>query len=239
MFETRGMGWVAIELGKRIAPDYFKRPDGAFINPSELLDEKTKRAGLGNTFADFRQNGGVYTKEQEFVPRTTFAAPGGKCQIYVPQFAEKGYTALPDWRPKREIPNADYPYYYLTYIPPVHRRNTTENNRLLHEMMPTNSVMMHPSVAAKHGIRQDQMVRVRSRVGAIELPAHLTETLRKDCVMVAHGFGHRSRLLGAAGGKGVRDGDVIAGQSIDDCIKDLNFGGSSGIMEAVVNVEAV
>jgi hypothetical protein len=57
--------------------------------------------------------------------------------------------------------------------------------------------------------------------------------------MVAHGFGHRSKLLGAAGGKGVRDGDVIAGQSIDDCIKDLNFGGSSGIMEAVVSIEAV
>jgi thiosulfate reductase / polysulfide reductase chain A len=194
MFETRGIGWVAIELGKLLTPDYFKKADGNFFTTGELLEEKVKQAGLGASFAEFRDRG-LTTKDQPFTPRTTFAAPGGKCQVFVPEFAAKGYDPLPVWKQKREAPNEQYPLYYLTYIPAIHRRNTTQNNPILNEIMPTNTVQMHPSLAAKKGIRQGQMVRVRSRVGEITLPAQLTETLRPDCVLVAHGFGHQSRFL--------------------------------------------
>jgi thiosulfate reductase/polysulfide reductase chain A len=236
MFETRSIGWVAIELGKRLAPDYFKTADGSWINPSTLLDEKVKRAGLGASFAEFKQVG-LWTKEQPFAPRTTFAAPGGKCQIYVPEFPAKGVDPLPGWRPKREQLSADYPYYYLTYIPGVHKRNTTQNNAILHEMMPANSALLHPKLAAKLKINEGQKIRVSSRVGSIELPAHLTETLREDCVMVAHGFGHRSRLLSNANGKGVRDGDLVPDNSPEEMLALGNFGGSSCIMDVVVNIE--
>ncbi len=236
MFETRSIGWVAIELGKRMCPDYFKKPDGTFFTPAELLDERVRRAGLGQNFAEFRRIG-LVTRDQPFVPRTSFATPSGKCQIYVPEFARHGYDALPRWRPKRELPSQEYPYYYLTFIPGVHRRNTTQNNRILHEIMPTNAVLMHPSLAAQIGVREGQRVRVRSRVGAIELPAHLTETVRPDCVMVAHGFGHRSRLLSRAGGQGARDGDVIAASSVEELIAAGNFAGAACIMDAVVAVE--
>ncbi len=236
LFEVRGLAWVAIELGKRMRPDYFKKPNGEFFTPGELLDEKVRRAGLGENFADFRRRG-IYTREQPFVPRTTFATTSGKCQIYVPEFAKHGYDPLPGWRPKRELPSTEYPYYLITYIPAVHRRNTTQNNRFLHEIMPTNHVTLHPSLAARLGIREGQLVRVRSRVGAIELPAHLSEALRPDCVMVAHGFGHRSRLLTLAGGKGARDGDLIPSQSVEQMIEAGNFAGAACIMDAVVTLE--
>lgn len=236
LFETKSVGYVAVELGKRLAPDYFKNTDGSWINPSAILDEKTRRAGLGQNFAEFKAKG-IYNKEQAFTPRTTFAAPGGKCQIYVPEFAQKGGEALPAWHPKRDLPSAEYPYYYLTFIPAVHRRNTTQHNRILHEMFPTNSALLSSALAKKLGVKEGQKVRIRSRAGAIELPAHLTETLREDAVMVAHGFGHRSKLLTVAGGKGVRDGDIIAGQSIDELVAASNYAGSSCIMDAVVAIE--
>lgn len=237
MFETRSIGYVAIELGKRMAPDYFKMPDGSWINPSAILDEKTKRAGLGASFAEFAAKG-IYTNQQPFTPRTSFSVAGGtKCQIYVPQFAEKGGEALPSWKPKREIPSAQYPYYYLTFIPGVHKRNSTQNNRFLHEMFPTNSAMLSRELAGKLGVSEGQRIRITSRTGSIELPAHLTETLRPDVVMVAHGFGHRSRLLSLAGNLGVRDGDLIADQSPEEMVKAGNFAGSSCIMEAVVNIQ--
>jgi thiosulfate reductase / polysulfide reductase chain A len=238
MFETRGIGWVAIELGKLLAPDYFKKADGTFISTGELLEEKVKHAGLGATFAEFRERG-LTTKNQPFTPRTTFAAPGGKCQIYVPEFAAKGYAPLPVWKQKREVPSEQYPLYYLTYIPAIHRRNTTQNNPILNEIMPTNSVIMHPKLAAQKKIRQGQLVRVRSRVGEITLPAQLTETLRSDCVLVAHGFGHKSRLLSRASGHGARDGDLIPDLTIEEMIEQDNFGASAGIMDCVVNVEPV
>ncbi|MCS6952588.1 MAG: molybdopterin-dependent oxidoreductase [Bryobacterales bacterium] len=240
MFEARSISFVAIELGKRLAPDYFKNPDGSWISTSAVLDERTRRAGLGASFAEFAARG-IETRDQPFVPRTTFATPGGtgKCQIYVPQFAERGAEPLPTWKPRRDVPSAEYPYYYLTYIPAVHRRNSTENNAILHEMMPTNTAMINPALAAKLGVREGDLVRIRSRVGSIELPAHLTETLRPDCVLVAHGFGHRSRFLRLASGKGVRDGDVIPDWSVDEMLQAGDWFGSGAIMDAVVRIERV
>jgi thiosulfate reductase/polysulfide reductase chain A len=238
MFETKSAGYVSLELGKRLAPDYWKNPDGSWIDLTDVLNEKVKRAGLGGNFAEFRQKG-IVTTSEPFVPRTTFATPGGtnKCQIYVPQFKDRGGEPLPHWRPKREIPSEEYPYYYLTFIPAIHKRNSTQNNPLLNEIMPTNTALMSPALAAKLGISNGQSVRIRSRVGAIELPAQITVKLREDCVMVAHGFGHRSKLLNTAGGKGVRDGDLIPSMSIDDAVKALNYAGAACIMDAVVNIE--
>jgi thiosulfate reductase/polysulfide reductase chain A len=241
IFETKSAGYVAIELGKRLCPDFFKTPDGSWINPNTLLDEKVKRAGLGENFADFKSKG-IVEKPAPFVPRTTFATPAdaeGKCQIYVPHFIAKGAEPLPKWHPKRDLPNADYPYYYMTFIPAMHRRNTTENNAILHEMMPTNAAIMNPALAAKLGISEGQTVLLRSRVGQLEIPAHLSQVIRPDAVMVAHGFGHASRYLSQAGGKGARDGDLVPNSSIDEFIAAGNYGGASCIMDAVCSIEAL
>ena len=54
---------------------------------------------------------------------------------------------------------------------------------------------------------------------------------------VAHGFGHRSRALGTAGLKGVRDGDLVPDATIEDFVTNGNFGGSSCIMDAVCAID--
>lgn len=237
-FEARGLGAVAIELGRRLAPEYFRTPEGEVINPTTLLNEKARRANLGANFAEFAAKG-LVTLEQPFVPRTTFNVPGGKCQIYVPQFGERAKQPLPEWRPKREVPSREYPYYYLTFIPAVHKRNSTQNNKILAEMFPTTQAWIPRAMGERLGIRDHDVVRIRSRVGEIVLPAILTERLRPDCVMVPHGFGHRSQQLSVIGGVGVRDGDLIPAQSVDEVVAAGNFGGSSCICDAVVNVEKV
>jgi thiosulfate reductase / polysulfide reductase chain A len=238
IFETRSAGYVAIELGKRLCPDYFKTADGAWINPNTLLDEKVKRAGLGTSFADFKAKG-IVENRAPFTPRTSFATgdANNKCQIYVPQFAARGAEPLPLWHPKRDVPNERYPLYYITFIPGIHKRNTTQNNRILNEIMPVNAAILNPALARRMNIQDGQPVLVRSRVGQIELPAHFSETVRPDAVLVAHGFGHQSRLLGAAGGRGVRDGDLVPDASIDDYVAAGNYGGASCIMDAVCSIE--
>jgi thiosulfate reductase/polysulfide reductase chain A len=240
LFETRGKAFVALELGKRLVPDYFKKPDGTFFTTSEVMNEQAKRMGLGADFAEFAAKGMVEEKVP-FVPRTTFAIPGGgtKAQVYVPQFAARGGEALPKWHPKREVPDAEFPYYYLTFIPGIHKRNSTQNNAILNEMMPTNAANMNPELAKKLGVAEGQMVRIRSRAGQITLPVHLTQTVRPDAVSVAHGYGHRSRFLTKAGGQGVRDGDLVRGLSVEEMIERGNFLGSSCIMDVTVAIEAV
>lgn len=236
LFEAKSIAYVAIELGKRLAPDYFKASDGSWINPALLLDEKTKRAGIASSFAEFVQRG-VYTRPDQFVPRTTFKTPSGKCQIFVPQFADRGHDPLPVWKEKRDRPSSEYPYYYLTYIPAFQRRNTTENNAILTEMLPRNVANISTALAARLGISEGQTVRLRSRAGFIELPTHLVETLRPDAVLVAHGYGQRSKYMKVAYGRGVRDGDVIPDQTIEEMVAAGNFAGAAGIMDAVVAID--
>lgn len=235
-FEAKTTGWIAVELGKRLAPEFFRKPSGGWINPGEVLDEKLRRAGLAESSAEFKKTG-IATKQAEFVPATRFGAPGGKCQIYVPEFAAKGYDALPQWRPKRAEPSPEYPFYLVTYLPGMHKRNSTQNNRILHEIMPENAALLNPSAAARLGIAEGQRVRIRSQDGAIELTAHLTETLRPDCVKIAHGFGHIAPLLRAASGKGACDNDLMATQTPEAMLAAGNFAGSGAIMDAVVAIE--
>jgi thiosulfate reductase/polysulfide reductase chain A len=235
-FEAKSTGWICVELGKRLAPEYFKKPDGAWINPSEVLDEQVRRAGLGADFASFRKDG-FMTKQAEFVPATKFSTPSGKCQIYVPEFKAKGYAPLPNWVAKREEVSAEYPFYLVTYLPGNHKRNSTQNNAILNEISPENHALLNTATAARLGIREGQTVRLRSRIGAIELYAKLTETLRPDCVVVPHGYGHRSPLLTRAAGRGACDNLLIPAQTPAEMLAGSNFTGSGAIMDAVVQIE--
>ncbi len=45
---------------------------------------------------------------------------------------------------------------------------------------------MHPVLAAKLGIADGDIVRVRTRRGEIELPAHVVRTIRPDTVFVPY-----------------------------------------------------
>lgn len=235
-FEAKSAAYIAIELGKRLAPDYFKKTDGSWISSSELLDEQVRRSGLGQNFADFRKKGFV-AGEEPFIPATKFATASGKCQIYIPAFAAKNYDPLPNWRPKRDLPSANYPYYLITYLPGAHKRNSTQNNPVLFEIDGTPYVHIHPSTAARHGIRDGARVRVRSRAGEAVGVARLTETIRPDAVAVPHGLGHRSPWLTVAGGKGFCDNDLIPAQTIDELVQRGNWLGSGCIMDAVVAIE--
>lgn len=234
-YEAKGLGWIAIELGKRAFPEYFRKDDGGWLSMSEILDEKVRRAGFADSFAQFKQKG-VQSDEKPFVPRTTFPTASGKLQLYVRDFADKGFDPLPFWAPKREEPSSEYPLYLVTTIPAEHRRNSTQNNRFLHEMMPTNMVKIHPDTARQLSIEEGDQVRVRSRVSEVRLPATITPAIRPDCVLIPHGFGHQSRLMTLAYGKGVRDGDLVPSQTMDEILARRDVGGSACIMDVVVTV---
>lgn len=237
-FEAKSTGWICVELGKRLAPDYFKKPDGAWINPSEVLDEQVRRAGLAENFAAFRKAGFV-ARSAEFVPATTFSVPGGKCQIYVPQFESSGYDPLPKWVPKRDEVSEEFPFYLITFLPGNHKRNSTQNNAILNEIAPENHAWLNAATAKRLGIREGQTVRLRSRIGSIELYAKLTETLRPDCVVVPHGYGHHSPAMTRASGRGACDNFLIPSQSPAEMLAGRNFTGSGAIMDAVVAIDAL
>jgi anaerobic selenocysteine-containing dehydrogenase len=49
---------------------------------------------------------------------------------------------------------------------------------------------MHPKPAAERGIRQGDLVRISTPVGAIEVRVHITPAARPDTIILPYGFGH-------------------------------------------------
>lgn len=78
----------------------------------------------------------------------------------------------------------------------IGRRHVRSNNSWMHNSHrlvkgPNRcTALLHPEDAASFGIVDGMMVRVQSRVGAIELPAEITDTVMPGVVCVPHGFGH-------------------------------------------------
>ncbi|RLI25815.1 MAG: hypothetical protein DRO52_03485 [Candidatus Hecatellales archaeon] len=219
MYDCRSADWIFCELGKRLAPDYFKKPDGAFFTPSEYVREALVK-GIGITFEELAQRG-IWSKPERFKPFAkleSMVKAGKKIQIYGETFKKYGYDPLPSWQPRRDNPSPEYPLYLLITRPPVHRHGKTTDNPYLLELYPENVAVIHPETAEKLGIKDLDLVWVESRTGRVRVKAKLFEGIRKDCVCIPHGFGHWSRGLIYGYGRGVNDGDLIPDQTIEEII---------------------
>ncbi|MEZ0486718.1 molybdopterin oxidoreductase family protein [Fibrella aquatica] len=87
-------------------------------------------------------------------------------------------------------PNAPRPLLLIS------RRHLRDNNSWMHNapvlVKGRNrcTLMLHPDDATRLGIATGQAVRVRSRVGEIELPADVTPDMMPGVVCMPHGYGH-------------------------------------------------
>ena len=106
----------------------------------------------------------------------------------------------------------------------IGRRHVRSNNSWLHNSRrlvkgkPRCTLMIHPEDAARRGIPDGARVRLRSRVGAVEVPAEVTDALMPGVVSLPHGWGHdRSgvRLSVAAAHAGASINDVIDDRAVD------------------------
>lgn len=78
----------------------------------------------------------------------------------------------------------------------IGRRDVRSNNSWMHNL-PTLAkgperctLMMHPDDAAARGLRDGQMVQVRSSSGCVQAPLQITDSLRRGVVSLPHGWGH-------------------------------------------------
>ena len=86
---------------------------------------------------------------------------------------------------------------------------STQNNELLHELMPENALWMHPKAAKALGIKEGEVVRVASNVGEAALQATMQQGIREDTVYMASGFGVLSKALRNIYGKGACIADLM------------------------------
>ena len=79
------------------------------------------------------------------------------------------------------------------------------NSELLMRGGRAHAARIHPDDAEAHAIADGEPCRISSAHGAIELPARLTDEVRRGTIAVPHGWGHRGgwKVANAAGGANV------------------------------------
>ncbi|MEW6697880.1 MAG: molybdopterin-containing oxidoreductase family protein [Bacillota bacterium] len=120
-----------------------------------------------------------------------FATPSGKFELYSQLAEADGVNPLPAYEEPTESPLRDaalaenYPLHLISAHHPDHLHsqfwNLTEKGR---QIQP---VYLHPDTAAAAGIRQDQEVVLATRHGEAVFKAAISDTVRRDTVLVYQG----------------------------------------------------
>jgi thiosulfate reductase/polysulfide reductase chain A len=210
--EQKGWTGVLMELGKRIdikrGTKYFMVKEGTWVTPKD--DKAAMLKSIDMTFSDLKKaQDGVWKKEAPYKSKSEYKTPSGKIEIYANLFKKHGYDPLPSWMDKAAKPDDSYPFYMLIKRWPglKHSAPLTSSNPYSLDAFPEPYAWINTSTAVKLGIQDEDMVEVKSRVGAIQLKAKLTERIRPDCVMIPHNYGHTVPNLTFM--KGPSDGHLI------------------------------
>ena len=126
----------------------------------------------------------------------------------------------------------------------VGRRHVRSNNSWTHNVprlmagKPICTLLMHPDDAAARELKPGARVRVRSRVGEIEVPVEVSDDMMPGVVSLPHGFGHGrsgTRQSVAQAHAGASINDLTDEQLIDELTGNAAF---SGVPVQVVAVSA-
>lgn len=213
-FESKPAWWIAKGLAEKLKlREYFPWRDYR-----EVLDWQLKQ--VGSSLAEMEQIG-VKTFRRKtpiyFEPGkpVTFNTPSGKIELYSQLLAQSGHEPLPRYTPPDRPPKD---YFHLNYgRAAAHTFGRTINNPLLFELMPENTVWVHPSAGAKLRIGNGQYVRLKNPQGkqSSRVRVRITERIRPDSVFLVHGFGHTDPRLRLARGAGADDAALMHNVKID------------------------
>ena len=162
-----------------------------YSGPQEIFDELrvASKGGVsdyfGITWDKIEKNNGICwpcpTLDHPGTPRLyeggRFGHPDGKAH-FIPV----------DWRPSAEMPDAEYPIILTTGRVVAHFLSGTQTRRIgaLVDQVPEPFCEMHPVLAERLGIAEDDYVKVESRRGSVVVHARVVKTIRPDTVFVPY-----------------------------------------------------
>lgn len=201
--EARSALWIYKELGQRLGlGDFFQYED-------ELDYLRQQLAPTGIALEQLQQHGYADLHKDEPLTRemtTQFNTPSGKIEIYSETLERAGFPGWPTWE---EPPQpGENQFYLLTGKVAQHTQMATQNNRYLNQVYQNPGLWINASVAEERGIADGEIVHVTSEVGEVDVAAHVTQAIRPDCVFLTAGFGHLSKGMRTAYGKGVSDSEL-------------------------------
>ena len=205
VIEAQGQGksalWIYKQLGSRLGlSDFFQYKDEEDYLTQQL-------APLGVSLADVRKKGYVELPSSGR-PSDVFSwsTPSGKIELFSKTLQNSGFSGLPQW----EEPPApkDGEFYLLTGKVAQSSQFGSQNNQLLHKYSDEPRLWMNAAVAAKLGLKDNDLVEAASSAGKVHVHLQATQAIRPDCVYMTPGYGHLSKGLTTAFGWGACDSDL-------------------------------
>jgi thiosulfate reductase/polysulfide reductase chain A len=139
---------------------------------------------------------------------TGFATPSGKIELAALSFAKHGYNALPEYRDRKVIPDAEYPFQLINTKFETHCNLTTQSNPILLRIRGENWAELNAADADRLGIGDGDRIEIASPLGRVTIKAKVRPGIRPGvvCVRHGHGFGH---WQGIAKGRGTHINPIL------------------------------
>lgn len=199
--------WIAKKLAEKLGlGHYFPWND-----VEEYMDYRLKAGGL--SLARLKKEGVILGDkkpiffEEGIVPE--FATPSGKIEFYSLQLQQAEFDPVPK-HTRIETPPAGF-YRLLFGRVPMHSFSRTQTNRILMDMYDENEIWINQTIADQWGLKSGQHIKLKNQDGVVsnKVKIKTTERIRPDCVYMTHGFGHTSKMLKGAYGKGASDSELL------------------------------
>ncbi len=211
MYDSRPPWWWTKELGKRLGLEaYFPWDDIEDYLQQRLDPIGIKLSDLKRDGVKVLPRGPLYFEEG--VP-TEFYTDSGKIELYSHKLASFGQDPIPTFTDHGDPPEG---YYRLLFgRHPVHTFGRTTNNPVLTQIKDENEVWLNRHEAAKWGLENEQYVILQNQDGvqSSKIKVKVTERIRRDCVYMYHGFGHKAR--GLTNKKGASDSFLVTKYKTD------------------------
>jgi thiosulfate reductase/polysulfide reductase chain A len=234
MYDSKPGWWIAKELGRKLGLEkYFPWKDA-----EEVIATRVQAGGYD--LAKLKATGVILGKpqpncEEEGLP-PVISTESKKIELYSKALKAAGFDPMPTYYPPEEVPPGMFKL--LTGRAPVHTFGRTTNNRLLKEAFPENELWLNTEAAKtlagfSRPPRTGDRVVVVNQDGVRSLPikVKVTERIRGDCVYMVHGWGHTSKGLRYARGKGACDAGLTTRYKIDPIM------GGTGMLVNFVRLE--
>ncbi|HOV90604.1 MAG TPA: molybdopterin-dependent oxidoreductase [Syntrophorhabdaceae bacterium] len=252
-----GWGSLALKIGMALAPEYWTidgSGDPKKIVPLNMSDHALKNAGIASNMAEFMSKGALWINKKKYenyktIKEIGYGRPNGRVRMFIDEFKNVGFEPAPTWLSRWQNPKGDYKFSILITRAPwlIHADPNFINNPILKKITEKNfmdCVWINPEAAKEIGVKEGDMVILENNPEFMEdLPrpvkakVHITNRiLRKDCVLLFHGIGHRAKNLKVAGNWGYRDGDLIP-QKNPNIVKDFDPTGMGWVEDVYVSIK--
>ncbi len=213
-FDTKPNWEIFKELATRLdLDDYF---------PYNSIEDlwKWQLEPTGYSIEDFEEKGFITLSDTPIMydPKKLeghFHTPSGKLEMVSQKLDAAGIDSLKEYESPVQ-PDKDM-FRLIVGRSPVHTHGFTNNNPLLNELMPENTLWINTRVAAKLAINDGDLVEITSADGSYSgtVQAQITEFIHPEAVFTVHGFGRQIPLQKRAYHAGFSDQKMMI-DKLDD-----------------------